>query len=103
MLKSLTERVYIGHLLFTTEVVLPVFFANPYFILGWNYEMCLTGKEPDLRVEVFVSFEMELMRRFDSHFIKDKLIGYADIRLSNLPPGRQGLMSCSSLKTRFEC
>lgn len=46
------ERVFIVHLLFTTEVALPVIFANPYFILGWNYEMCLTGKEPDLRVEV---------------------------------------------------
>lgn len=103
MLKSLMERVYIGHLLFMTEVVLPVRFANPYFILGWNYEMCLTGKEPDLRVEVYGSLDLGLMLSFDSHFIKDKLIGYADIRLSNLPPGRQGLMSCSSLKTRFEC
>ena len=27
---------------------------------------------------------------FDSRFIKDKLIGYADIHLSSLPFGRQG-------------
>ena len=79
MLKSLMERVYIGHLLFTTEVVLPVRFANPYFILGWNYEMCLTGKEPDLRVEVYGSLDLGLMLSFDSHFIKDKREGLVEM------------------------
>lgn len=50
------ERVFIVHLLFTTEVALPVICVDSCFILGWNYEMCLTGKEPDLLVEVYISF-----------------------------------------------